>query len=168
MALIVEDGTQVANADSYGSLSGLKTFASRRGNDLASSYTDTQLEAAMIRSMDWIESKRDKFQGDKVSTAQALQWPRSGACIDKTLVATNAIPQELISAQYFLAIEALTQDLQPTKKSTDKGPVSSEAVEGAVSIAYDTRFSVSHSVYEKANEMMKVLYGVVGDRIVRS
>lgn len=167
MALIIEDGSQVDNSDSYGSLSDLKNFSSKRGTDLASSYTDTQLEAAMIRSMDWIESKRDKFQGTKVSSTQSLQWPRSGVYIDDSLVATNSIPQELIDAQFFLTMESVTTDLQPTKLSTDKGQVTQESVEGAVSVSYDTKYNASSHIFEKANEMMKVLYGVtIG--IVRS
>jgi len=53
MALIIEDGTLVANADSYVTLAVARAFAEKRG--LVPVATDA-LEADLIKAMDFIES----------------------------------------------------------------------------------------------------------------
>lgn len=74
MALIVEDGTIVTNANSYASLSTVRSYALLRGVTL--SATDSVVEAQVIKSMDYIESFRNMFQGSKVESNQSLQFPR--------------------------------------------------------------------------------------------
>lgn len=165
MALIVEDGSIVADADSYGTVSGLKNFAAKRGTDLTENYTDAQLEVAMIKATDYLESKRDRYQGEKVDSTQSLQFPRSGVYVDNILIATNAIPNELISAQYFLAMSAVSEDLQPDKSPDDKGRVTSETVEGAVSVDYEYVESVTDPIFVKADALLQPLYEESGRAI---
>jgi hypothetical protein len=112
MALIVEDGTGVANANSYISLVDARAWAVSRG--LTLSAVDATLESALIRAMDFVESQRSRFSGAKTSATQALQWPRTGASLDGVELEATVIPAELKSAQVQLAFEAQTADLQPT------------------------------------------------------
>lgn len=56
MALVVEDGTGVAGANTYASLSDLRVYAGARGVGL-SSVVDGELEPLMHKAMDYIEGK---------------------------------------------------------------------------------------------------------------
>lgn len=79
MTLIVEDGSNVANANSYLSLTDIRAYATSRGITLP---VDALLEPMVFKSMDYIESVGSNFQGTPRYTApdytaQSLQWPRA-------------------------------------------------------------------------------------------
>lgn len=97
MTLTVEDGSLVANANSYISATDFTTYATARSYTLVSGA-----ETLLIQAMDYLESQL--FIGKKYTETQALQWPRDGAYIDGYLFAYDDIPQELINAQCEIAI----------------------------------------------------------------
>lgn len=103
MALIIENGTNVANANSYVALIEARAYATARGKTLP--VDDAALESQLIQAMDYLESYRDKYKGSKTSETQSLQWPRCDVWIDAFLFPYNAIPQLLKNAQSQLAIE---------------------------------------------------------------
>jgi len=103
MALIVEDGSLVANADTYVSLAVARAYATKR--NLTPVAVDTVLEGYLIQAMDWIESHRDKFKGTLVDSTQALQFPRKNVVIDGFFFSSTAIPQELLDLQSQLVVE---------------------------------------------------------------
>lgn len=138
MALTKEDGTGLGSAQTYADITELRTFAGLRGRDLTGE-ADATLEAALVRAMDYLEGKRDRYKGTKASEAQALQWPRSGAygiSMPDAIFPADEIPRELINAQIQAAIEALDADLQPNIQANQSGPVVEERVEGAVTVKY--------------------------------
>jgi hypothetical protein len=102
MTLIVEDGSQVSNANSYVSDSDYTTYAAARGRTIGTSAANREIE--LIKAMDYIESHRDRFKGDKKSQSQALQWPRYNVELDGYAVDSDSIPQELKNAQMEAAI----------------------------------------------------------------
>lgn len=114
MALIIEDGTIVANAQSYMNVADLRTFAGLRGVAVPSS--DEACERLLIKAMDALEEFATKWKGQKVSATQPLAWPRSGAVIDDVNQPSNEIPRELEYAQLQLALEANQNDLQPNEE----------------------------------------------------
>ena len=78
----VEDGTGLAGANSYASVSYANDYHDGRGNTLwtHSSVTDSDKEQALVRATDYIEKRfGHKFRGWKESSTQALQWPRIDA-----------------------------------------------------------------------------------------
>lgn len=80
MTLIVENGTNVPNANSYADLTYIRAYALNRGVTL--SVVDADVEAMVFKSMDYIESVASNYQGTKTYTAptytpQSLQFPRS-------------------------------------------------------------------------------------------
>ena len=109
MALIVEDGSIVAGANTYVSDADYTTYAAQRGKTVGA--TEAEREKELILAMDYIESHRAQFQGTKVSSTQPLQWPRSGVYIDGHLVDSDTIPQELKNAQIEAAILTRSMDL---------------------------------------------------------
>lgn len=127
MALIIEDGSGVENADSYVSAADARTYASARGVTLPAD--DTALEALILKGMDYLEAQRANYQGGRTYTgfagqyaddscfpiappadidthaAQSLQWPRYGVYLDDVPISGNTIPRELVSALCQCAIE---------------------------------------------------------------
>jgi hypothetical protein len=92
MPIIVEDGSQVAGANSYISESFLTVYAEDRG------ITLTQTASALIyRSMSYVETRN--YKGNKASETQSLQWPRENVYIDGYLFPDDQIPIELQNAQ---------------------------------------------------------------------
>jgi hypothetical protein len=112
MSLVIEDGSVVAGAQSYASVQNLKDYASLRRLTLPEKTEE--MEALLIKAVDYIESFRDKFRGHKKNDDQALQWPREHVYIDNDYFDSGAIPVELIQAQCQLAFDAIGGDLQAT------------------------------------------------------
>lgn len=137
MTLTVEDGTGVANADSYVSQSDAVSWLAKRGLTLTGVTASD--EVLLIKAMDFLESLRDQYQGRQVDSTQALQWPRVGVYRDGALVASDEIPDILWQAQARLAVYAKTIDLMP---SGDGRAIMSETV-GPISHSFATDTSAN-------------------------
>lgn len=111
MALIIEDGTQVADAVSYVDKAYVIGFALARGVTFPSA--DAEAEALIVKAMDYVEGVEERFLGTRVSADQELSWPRAGVYLHGFEVAEDSIPKPLKKAVAQLAIEAMTQDLAP-------------------------------------------------------
>lgn len=124
MAVIVEDGSIVTNANSYVSEAELSAYATARGLTLTASA-----EQLITKSMDFIETR--SFAGIKYTQDQELQFPRSSLYIDSYLVSTSTIPKQLKNAQMETAI-AIDQGFDPLavvdrpKNKVKVGPISVE------------------------------------------
>lgn len=140
MALIVEDGSIVDNANSYVTLAEFRTYAATRGVTLPNN--DEDAEAILIKAMDYFESYGDRFKGTQVTRDQPLSWPRSGAVIEGWTWSSSEIPRQVISAQLALGIESASgEDL--FNPSAAALPVTRERVEGAVEVEYANPTRVS-------------------------
>jgi hypothetical protein len=112
MALIIEDGNIVSNANSYVTLAEARAFALARGVTL--SAVDATLEPFVIKAMDFLESLRSEYQGTKISKDQRLQWPRTGVVCDGFDIADDEIPTVLKDAQCQLIVDGSSgSDLLP-------------------------------------------------------
>jgi len=94
IVVIVEDGTGVANANSYMTVEAVRIYAANRGFEL--STDDDVVAAQLIRGFDYVETKECEFQGERVYLESA--FPRSGVVINGVEIADNAIPNLLTSA----------------------------------------------------------------------
>lgn len=97
MAIIVEDGTQVANSNSYVTEAELTTFAAERGVTIVGSN-----DQLLLRANDYLETLN--FIGDRLTKTQSIQWPRSNAGINGFDIDEDEIPSELKTAQLYLAL----------------------------------------------------------------
>lgn len=144
--LIIEDGSNVANANSYVDLAFAREFAESRGLELPTD--DNELSVQILRSMDFIESYRSQYQGSKTNCDQALQFPREDLCIDDCEVANNVIP--LILKQAVVMGASFEFGGESLQVNSDGREVASERVEGAVSVSYFQNGQSSGQTFFKA------------------
>jgi hypothetical protein len=77
MSLIVENGSGLANAESYISVADADIYHSNRGNADWASLTTTAKEQSLRKATDYIEQVyRLRFLGYRHTEAQALSFPR--------------------------------------------------------------------------------------------
>lgn len=107
--LIIEDGSIVANANSFATDTELKAYADLRGLSLPA--TQPEREALLLLAMDYLKSVECKMQGHRVAEEQALSFPRYGVMVNGFLSDSNQIPSELKIAQMEAAITANEQSL---------------------------------------------------------
>lgn len=127
MALIIEDGSIVENANSYVDRATIIAYAGLRGVLLAN---DDTTDVKAIKAMDYLEMFRDKYVGREVSPGvQPLAWPRECAIVNGGVIASNAIPKRLKDAQCALVIEVETgTNLIPTTGAGTGGTTGGELV----------------------------------------
>ena len=102
MALVIEDGTIVAGANSYIDLPDTKAYAEARGVDLGTD--DAVIEQRLLIAMDYLESLN--YKGTRTDPdEQLLAWPRVGVTFDGRTFGDHVIPQKLKSAQAQLTVE---------------------------------------------------------------
>lgn len=128
MAIIVEDGTGLANAVSYVSVTDADSYFTVRGVTEWGTLATPAKEAALIRATDYIEMRwGDQFRGTKTNpTVQALSFPR---------LLWTGLPVPLVRACLEYALRAATDTLIPangysedqvTKKVEKVGPIQEE------------------------------------------
>lgn len=146
MALTVEDGTGLADADAFVSVADCDTYCAARGladwNGAVSSPSDTK-EAAIRRATAYLSSGFT-WKGLRLNgRAQALAWPRTGAEDDENnTVASDEVPVEIVQACCELAGYEIANPggLTPAVTLTDRvrresvGPISTEYASTGMSI----------------------------------
>jgi hypothetical protein len=128
VAIVVEDGTVVANANSYLSVADVPLFTLERGVTL--SATDSVVEVQLVKAKDYINSREHHFVGARKSAAQTLAWPRIVGGTDLL------VPQKIREAQGFLVMaSAGLIDILPVATEQPAFPIKSEKV-GPLETAY--------------------------------
>lgn len=120
MTLIVEDGTVIANAESYISVAEADTYWTNHGDP--ASWTDAttiQKEVALRYATSWIDVNY-KWRSTLLEEAQVLDWPR-GLFVDddcRTRGGTT-IPQELKDAEAEMALFQIDGNLHLSSTNTN-------------------------------------------------
>lgn len=123
MAIVVEDGSGVTNANSYASIADLDSYAEYR-LDL-SGYTTAQKESALvIASADWVDGYHS-FRGDKLVSTQGLKFPTDVDGLPDDVV-TAALKAALLQLQGLLLVDlsAASQSGDVESESKSVGPLS--------------------------------------------
>ena len=120
--LVVEDGTGLANANSYVSVADATTYHSIRGNGDAWSNIDDQASALIIAT-DYMEQVyRLRWAGMRVTATQALSWPRAYVPLPDApygygswaaYVPYNVVLQQAKDACSILALKSVSGELAP-------------------------------------------------------
>lgn len=125
MTLIVEDGTGIADANSYSGLDTVRDYAAERGAIVPAG--DSELEAMAIRAMDYLDGRGVGLL--------SLRFPPDGGAICG--LTTAAALTRLSRAQAQLCIEqSAGADLAPARMSAF---VTEETV-GPITTKYSDRF----------------------------
>lgn len=144
MALTVEDGTGLAAADSLVSIAVALVYHAAMGNTAWAAATEAAQEIALRRATQYIDN-RYTYRGTKLTTTQALAWPRVNYEDGYT---TEAWPvANLKAACCEAALRALSDTLQ-TDVAADQ--VTEETV-GPITVKYalksgQTRYPVVDSL----------------------
>lgn len=136
--LVIEDGTGLANAESYIDVAFADAYFLKRGITQWDGLTNK--EALIIRAMDYIENNYT-YQGTKLVSTQALQFPR-------LICGKTVYPIALKNAVCELALKSNEEDLlQDISKS-----VISEKV-GELEVKYDSNQD-DNKIFTKANQYL--------------
>ena len=124
MAFVVEDGTGLANANSYVDTTYADSYFSDRGNTAWAALGTPAKQAALVQATDFVE-KNFYFVGWKRSQAQALEWPRYDA-FDKDGRIVTIVPDKLKKGVCEYALRAASATLQPDPTTDLVGLVASK------------------------------------------
>lgn len=109
--LIIEDGSGVANANSYVTVAEYRAYATPRGVSLP--VSDAECETQLILAMDYLEVQC--WRGIAAYDDQSLAMPRDEVYIGGSLIASDMIPNKIKLAQMQLALQVNNGvDLMPT------------------------------------------------------
>jgi hypothetical protein len=175
MALLVEDGTGLAGAESYASVADATAYHAARGNAAwAALASDTIREQNLRKATDYmVQVYRLRWKGWRVSVTQALDWPRSEveradyAALQANGLTTisgdyyypaDEVPAEVEKACFELALAAIAGDLNP-----DIGRRTIREKVDVIEVEYD-RFSPLVKVYRDVDGWLSPLleYGGSG------
>lgn len=155
MALAVETGAGLPDAESYGSVADCAAYAAARGLAFPAS-PEAAAEAALRRATAFIDGKRGRFPGfRRMARAQALEWPRIGASdAAGNAVPFDAIPSEIVKATFEAAIReiatpgSMAPDQTPAirRKRVKAGPVETETEYAGGGFNVATSFSMIESL----------------------
>lgn len=161
MSLIIEDGSNVANANSYVTDAEYVSYAAYRGLTVGDTSNDRQKE--LIQAMDYIFNREPKIQGDRTTAAQINVFPRENVYIRNTLLDNATIPTELKRGQMEAAAAANGFNLLI---NTTSGNVAKEKLD-TLEVEYFSGGSFENVRIERFETYMKPLYSNVGGGLVR-
>ncbi len=150
MALVKEDGSIVAGANTYVIDAEYVAYAASKGLTVGVDAPTREIE--LLKAMDFIESHRSVFKGIKVSGEQALQWPRSAVWLDSFPVNADEIPVELQNAQMEAAV-AGSAGLDPLRTENTQN-LQREKVD-VIEVAYHNGGSWNHVRLDRVNVYLK-------------
>lgn len=123
MALVIENGSGVAGADSYATAAQLADRAAAYGwtlpLDVGAQEVLLRRAAVQMNALNW--------KGRRVSASQPLAWPRTGVELDGESLPGTLIPGPIQYGQMALAAEIHADDLDPPELR--QGPVKREKVD---------------------------------------
>lgn len=123
MALIIEDGTGITNAESYATAAELASYATLYGVTVPS--TEAEQEALLRQAA--VQMNVMKWKGRRANADQALAWPRSDVWTDGQLQPSSYIPSRIQYGQMALATEIYNDQVNPPDQR--QGPVTKEKVD---------------------------------------
>jgi hypothetical protein len=113
MALIIEDGSQVVNANSYVTDAEYTDYATLKGLTVGANAAKREVE--LLRAMDYLQGFEASMQGTRASSTQGVSFPRYNVVLYSYLLASDFIPKELKNSQFEAAAYAHTGTLTPNE-----------------------------------------------------
>jgi len=166
MALIVEIGAGLSNAESYCSEAFATAYHSVRANSDWTLVIDK--EAALRKATDYLlQSYRNLWLGYRAVAGQALDFPRSGVYLndysEPVLLADNIVPIEVQNACAELALKTYT-DEELIVDTQDN--VVMETI-GPLSVKYSDTSGDKYKVYSSVVLILKPYLKNNGTKVIR-
>ena len=165
MALQVEDGTGLADAESYVSVADCAAWATKHGKTFPASPA-APAEQALRRATAWIDGIYGRrFVGARLNgRAQALCWPRTDAeDKDGEEVPSDEVPSEVVTATCEAAVRELASPgiLSPDLK---RGGAIKSVKAGSVAVEFMGNAPAETTFKAIDAALAPLLGGVTGDR----
>lgn len=148
MALTVENGTGLSNADSYVTRSIFIAWAKSRGKVIPS--TD-EADVFLRRGFDYLNAKETCFQGERLTKVQSGAFPRTGVVIHCETVEDDELPSVLLNAQMELAL-AVSNGVALFPAGNDQLVVFEKV--GPIATSYSEKFGNTTPVHVPAAEYL--------------
>lgn len=133
MAVIVEDGTLVTDANSFVTRAEYITYAASIGVTIAN---DAAADVELIKATQFIGAHEDRLIGYKISRDQSTAYPRSDLIIDGFSWGENEIPRQVILLQMATALD-IHAGIDPyNPPANPERATRRERVEGAIEVEY--------------------------------
>lgn len=157
MAIIVEDGTGISNAQSYLGAADADIYFSERGIT-AWTGTNSAKESALLAATEYIDLRWGRYLKGKLEFAdqQALLFPRLNV-YDEQGRALTGIPERLIRATAEYALISLSQALMPNPTVESNGKILIEESDGIGPLTETKKYQTGYLVtkpYPKADSLM--------------
>lgn len=133
MPVVVEDGSVVANANSYVTRSEYIAQAATIGVTIPN---DATADAELVRAAEYIDAHAENMKGRKLTRLQPMAFPRSYVVIEDWAFSSTEIPPQLKQAQMAFALDVHSGIDLYNQGGNPNLMASGERVEGAVSVQY--------------------------------
>ena len=152
MTLIVEDGTEVAGANTFNTDAEYAAYGSLKGYTVG--LTIHAREKELLVGMDYLLSRESSMQGVRSSSTQATLYPRRGVSLFGYYLETDTIPDSLKTAQLEAAYASKSIAILPTESNSN---IQSESVDGVISTSYFKGGSASKNRLSNVDVHLKPL-----------
>jgi hypothetical protein len=149
-ALVVEDGTGIAGADSYIGVDDLKQYCANVGYAIDASSSDEYLATRLRAATNWIDTAF-RYKGTRITAAQSLEFPRAGL-LDWSSQPVTGVPLRVAKACAELAFKAIA-DVDLFQDLERGGMIHSESV-GPISTTY-AESAPAQKVYQQATAFLE-------------
>lgn len=160
MAIVVEDGSVVAGANSYASVAQATTYLTARNRAAAwTAKTTAEQEAALVQATDYLTQQyRGRWKGLRYSESQSLDWPRAEVTVPGYPVGwsigVDEVPGEVNAATILLAERAIAGVLLP---DTAPGAAVRRQKVGSLEVEYDNATTNTEPVYNEVYRSLRHL-----------
>ena len=173
MALIVEDGTGLDDAESFAAVAYADAYWLARGGASWAALSEGAKEIALRLATDYMEIRwRSRWKGLRLTAGQALAWPRSDVVDEDGYdVAADAVPTRVANACVEYAFRAASGDLIPDPETDATGGTVTRKREKVGPIEEETEYLLTSSVktikpYPKADRTLRGLL-LAGGGVIR-
>jgi hypothetical protein len=154
MALIIEDGSVVANADSYVTRAEFIAYALARGVTIAD---DENADIKLIKAWDFINGIEERLIGHMVSESQEGSYPRYNLFLQGFSIASTIIPKQVKEYQKSLALDiAAGIDIWNPGQSAST-PIKMNRVEGVVTQEFAVSDGSAFIYQSLSNRLRQIL-----------
>lgn len=162
MALIVEDGNGLVNAESYISVADATTYHANRGNaDWVAIASDTIREQLLRKATEYMMAVyRLRWAGYRYNSTQALDWPRLCVPILDTITA-NQFPQYVdfnivtVAVKNACAELALKANAEALMADLGQGVIREKV--DVIEVEYD-KYSPQYKRYIQIDNMLSIYF----------